>query len=563
MSSPATPRSTRRARAAIVAAIAAAVLACAPAPSAAPGTAPGAAAPAPARPAEAAAPAPSPPRDLRTLQIGLISKTFVQVPQWAAMANGYFAEEGLTLDETYTGASTAAIAALVSGTIDLTLNSPPNVVLARQQGANLIIVGGLQNRAMYYLLGQKDIHTIEDLRGKRIGTAGTTTGDSVLVRAMLAAHGLRERDDYTILRIGGTPDRFSALVAGAIESVMLIDPFNYAAYDAGYTDLGAAYTVVPEFQGTGTNVQADWARQNEAALVGVQKALIRGIRWAYDPANAAAVIQLAVDNSGIERRYAETSLREYVQTEVWPRDGLITEQGLAWVIDQAAAVGELQPPSPNVQDIVDLSYTRKALAHSIGSPTSPSHSSEPLPGPRQRAAGSPLPPGRGAGDEGTRKGCEMYGWRGRVGMVNPSRGDTLIYEFLQGGARASSSCRLRSASSASPPISSPPSSIATRPPCARWSMRSATSSWSAAAHPCSPPPGTEERLLAAAQRVATGPVFLHIRAEVEAVQAVGARRIALGAPYPCAITDKWQAYFEAQGIEVVASQTLDIERKSN
>ena len=329
-------------------------------------TSPGAGRPAPetapARPAEVAAPAPSPPRDLRTLQIGLISKTFVQVPQWAAMANGYFAEEGLALEETYTGASTAAIAALVSGTIDLTLNSPPNVVLARQQGANLIIVGGFQNRAMYYLLGQKDIYTIEDLRGKRIGTAGTTTGDSVLVRAMLGAHGLRERDDYTILRVGGTPDRFNALVAGAIESVMLIDPFNYAAYDAGYTDLGAAYTVVPEFQGTGTNVQADWARQNEAALVGFQKALIRGIRWAYDPANAAAVVQLAVDNSGIERRYAEVSLREYVQTEVWPRDGMITERGLAWVIDQAAAVGELQPPIPSVQDIADLSYTRRALA---------------------------------------------------------------------------------------------------------------------------------------------------------------------------------------------------------
>ena len=348
-------------RRALAGALAALAVACAPAPSAVSPPAPEAA-PVSARPAEPATAAAAPAREPRTLQIGLISKTFVQVPQWAAMANGFLAEEGLTLEETYTGASTAAIAALVSGTIDLTLNSPPNVVLARQQGANLIIVGGFQNRAMYYLLGQKDIRAIEDLRGKRIGTAGTTTGDSVLVRAMLGAHGLRERDDYTILRVGGTPDRFSALVAGAIESVMLIDPFNYAAYDAGYTDLGAAYTVVPEFQGTGTNVQADWARQNETALVSFQKALIRGIRWAYDPANAAAVVQLAVDNSGIERRYAEASLHEYVQTEVWPRDGMITEKGLAWVIDQAAAVGELQPPFPSVQEITDVSYTRKALA---------------------------------------------------------------------------------------------------------------------------------------------------------------------------------------------------------
>src|SRR5262245_24873399 len=86
------------------------VLACSSPPRTAPAPAPEAA-PAAARPAEA--PPPAPPRELRTLQIGLISKTFVQVPQWAAMANGYFAEEGLALEETYTGASTAAIAALV------------------------------------------------------------------------------------------------------------------------------------------------------------------------------------------------------------------------------------------------------------------------------------------------------------------------------------------------------------------------------------------------------------------------------------------------------------------
>src|SRR5262249_7012454 len=127
-------------------------LACASPPRTAPATAPEAA-PAAARSAEA--PPPAPPRDLRTLQIGLLNTTFVQVRQWPPMATASFAEEGRALEETYTGASPAAIAALVSGTIDLTLNSPPNVVLARQQGANLIIVGGYQNRAMYYLLGQK------------------------------------------------------------------------------------------------------------------------------------------------------------------------------------------------------------------------------------------------------------------------------------------------------------------------------------------------------------------------------------------------------------------------
>jgi NitT/TauT family transport system substrate-binding protein len=325
-----------------------------------------AAAPAAGASAASAGAAAAPPRELRELKIGLISRTFTSLPHWIAEQLGYFAEEGLVLEDIYTSASTAAIAALVSGTVDLTGNSPSNVILARQQGANLIMVGGIQNRAMYYMVGLKEYRSLDDLRGKRIGAAGTSTGDAVLIRAMMGAHGLRERDDYTLLRIGGTPDRYSALLAGAIDAVTLIDPFSYAAYDAGLSDLGAAYDYVPEFQGTATNVQAEWARQNESAVVGFQKALIRGIRWAYDPANREAALRIAVEQTGIERRYAEMAMDAHVQQSVWPRDGAINEPGLAWVITQAAAVGEIEPPLPLVSDVVDQSYTRKALAQLDG-----------------------------------------------------------------------------------------------------------------------------------------------------------------------------------------------------
>ena len=339
-------------------ALAGALLASCAAP-AAPTTSPAASGAGPARAPDAAPAAQAP---LRELKVGVVSRTFSHMPEWVGMQAGYFAEEGLTLEEIYTNASTVSIAALVSGGIDLTVTSPGNAILTRQKGTNLIIVGGFVSRAMYNLVGQKDLRSIDDLRGKRIGAAGTSTGDSVLIRAMLGARGLRERDDYTLLRVGGTPDRYNAMLAGAIDAVTLIDPFNYAAYDAGMSDLGAAYTYVPDFQGTATNVNADWARQNEAALVGFQKALIRGIRWTYEPANREAVLKLAEEQTGIDRRYAELSLNEHVRETVWPKDGLINEKGLEWVIQQAAIVGEIEPPLPPVQDVIDQSYTRKALA---------------------------------------------------------------------------------------------------------------------------------------------------------------------------------------------------------
>jgi ABC-type nitrate/sulfonate/bicarbonate transport system substrate-binding protein len=306
-----------------------------------------------------AATALAPPRELK---LGLVSRTFTLMPLWAAMQAGYLAEEGLTVEEIYTSASTAAIAAQVSGTIDLTLTSPGNAILTRQKGTNLVIVGGFLNPAMYNLIGQKDLRTIDDVRGKRIGTAGSSTGDVLLLREMLAAHGMREKDDYSFLRVGGTPDRYQALVAGAIEVVTLLDPFNYAALDQGYPDLGAAYSYVPDYVHNATIADADWARQHEATLVAFQKAMLRGIRWTYDPGHTEAALALAVERTGVERKYAEAALAEHVRITAWPRDGLVSEKGLAWVIAQSAAIGELEPPLPSVADVTDQSYTRKALA---------------------------------------------------------------------------------------------------------------------------------------------------------------------------------------------------------
>jgi ABC-type nitrate/sulfonate/bicarbonate transport system substrate-binding protein len=298
---------------------------------------------------------------LRELKIGVVSTVFALLPLWAAQTEGYFAAERLAVEETYTSASTTAYAALVSGNLDLTVTSPGGVIQTRQKGTNLAIVGGFMNRSLDTLLGQRDVRSLEELSGKRLGVGGTTTGDSLLIRAMLAAKGMHERDDYTFIRVGGTPEKYTALQAGAADAVLLLDPFNYVALDHGFSNLGSAYTFVPEYQFMSVNVDGDWARQNEAALVGFQKALVRGIRWVYEPANTEAALKLATEKTGVERKYAEAALGEHVRTTAWPRDGLITEKGLEWVIHQSAAVGELEPPLPTVAELTDQSYTRKAL----------------------------------------------------------------------------------------------------------------------------------------------------------------------------------------------------------
>lgn len=72
--------------------------------------------------------------------------------------------------------------------------------------------------------------------------------------------------------------------------------------------------------------------------------------------------------------------------------------------------------------------------------------------------------------------------------------------------------------------------------------------------------GFERQLIERASRLIAAPVVALVRCEVEALSAVGARRIAVGAPYTRSLTDKFASYFAEAGFEVVATKCLGIER---
>jgi maleate isomerase len=155
----------------------------------------------------------------------------------------------------------------------------------------------------------------------------------------------------------------------------------------------------------------------------------------------------------------------------------------------------------------------------------------------------------------------MYGWRGRVGLVHPSRGETLMYEFCK--VAPEGVIPVGTALGVQRLVVDQLGAILDRYEAAVREM---------VYEECdviqlggTPPvtsgiPGTEERLLERARAVASVPIFTGVQAEIEALRAVGARRVAVGTPYTEALTDKFRAYFEEQGFAIPVAHGLGIER---
>lgn len=155
----------------------------------------------------------------------------------------------------------------------------------------------------------------------------------------------------------------------------------------------------------------------------------------------------------------------------------------------------------------------------------------------------------------------MYGWRGRVGIVSPSRGDTSLYEFYKVVPEG---------------IMAVPTSLGVKR-LATDQLAAVVERYQAAVQDLdyeecdvillggTPPvtsgdPGTERRLVEAAQAITKAKIFTGVQAELEALKAVGARRIAVGSPYTAELNDKWRRYFEGHGFQVAGIEGLGIDR---
>lgn len=269
--------------------------ACAP-----PAGAPTAASPAGAsRPEPPPAPAASvaPPSPLHTFQLGVVALAAYFFPMWIAVDKGFFAEQGLEV-EISTFQTNEAVAALVSGSLDLLFGPTDALITAVSKGAQIVMVNDYLVEAPYDLVAKPEITGVSELRGKRIGVSSLSAGTGTLAKIMLRAHGFGP-DDYELVQAGGNPQRFAALQSGGVDASLLADPVNFAALLEGYRSLLNFTSVVPQYSFASDWVQRSWLAQapNRDYLVGFQAAQIKAHRWALDPTNKAAFIDLVVSRA--------------------------------------------------------------------------------------------------------------------------------------------------------------------------------------------------------------------------------------------------------------------------
>jgi ABC-type nitrate/sulfonate/bicarbonate transport system substrate-binding protein len=284
-------------------------------------------------------------------------------PLWnvfATVNQGFFTAEGIDADVQVIPIAVAS-PALVSGSLDVA-GMPLDTILLTQGAGDVVGIASETETPIYSLVGGTGVDVPADLRDKAIAASGPTSGNTALLKKMLGGLGLGPAD-YQIINVGGTPDRYTALHSGQVGAALLTQPFDIRAAAEGYRTLARSPEYVPNSQYTLLQARRPWVLENRAVVVRFLRAIMRGNRWLYDPANRADAEALFRQELGADAATTAAIYDLYLrEVKIYQPDAEPLLSHLQGNVDLLLEVQALEPPAPNPEQYLELGPLREAQA---------------------------------------------------------------------------------------------------------------------------------------------------------------------------------------------------------
>jgi NitT/TauT family transport system substrate-binding protein len=156
---------------------------------------------------------------------------------WVAQKEGFFRKRGIEAEVIYVPGSSSAVMALVAGDVQAAILGGPSIISANRTKVETVVVASFINRLVMNLYGGKDIRSIEQLKGKRIGITRFGTTSDFAARYALRKGNLTPDADVALIQIGEQATRVAALRKGVIEATLVQPPATLLMDREGYPKL--------------------------------------------------------------------------------------------------------------------------------------------------------------------------------------------------------------------------------------------------------------------------------------------------------------------------------------
>ncbi|MGZ8434429.1 MAG: ABC transporter substrate-binding protein [Candidatus Binatia bacterium] len=266
-------------------------------------------------------------RQGRPLRVAYLSTSSTMASVWMAKESGAFTKEGLDI-EVLSMQSTSAIPALLANEIDVVQVSAAPVLTAALRGIDVTFIAGLLNTMIWDFYARPEIKTVEQLKGKIIGTDRPGTPVAYGTMVALKKMGLTAKD-VQLRPLGSSPQIVAAFYAGQIAGGVGSPPASFRMERDGFRSLVSL--IGEPYQNVGLVVRKSRIDELSGRLVPLLRAVRGGIErfYADKPFSMKVIGKYAYESDPevLDRSY------EFFKKAGFRRELVTSEAGVQGVLD--------------------------------------------------------------------------------------------------------------------------------------------------------------------------------------------------------------------------------------
>lgn len=303
--------------------------------------------------------------NLKTIKLIEVTHSLFYTPQYVAITQGFFEEEGLEIELINGKGADKCMTALLSGEADIGFMGPEASVYVYNQGKSnyAINFAQLTQKDGSFLVGREKERNFkfENLKGKTIIGGRKGGMPEMTLEYVLKKHGLEPGTDVNVRTDIQFDVMAGAFTGGEADYVALFEPVaaTLEKEDKGYVvaSIGEEAGYLPY---TCYSATKDYIDKNEETIQKFTNAIYKSMLWVQ----SHSVEEIA---KAVKPQFPDTDdevlialITRYKEQDTWKPDLILTEEGLNHMMDIMEIAGELEERA-DYNEIVMTKFAEKAM----------------------------------------------------------------------------------------------------------------------------------------------------------------------------------------------------------
>ena len=301
--------------------------------------------------------------EIRTLKVSEVTRSVFYAPQYVAIANGFFEEEGLKIELTTGQGADNVMTAVLANQCDIGFCGPEASIYVYNEGKEdyIQVFAQLTKRDGSFLVSKNptDNFSWEDLKGKTVIPGRKGGVPYMTFEYVLKQNGINPETDLVLDDSIKFDLMAGAFAGGDAEYVTLFEPTASMTEDEGkgyvVASVGEASGEVPY---TAYCAKKSYIEKNSDVIEGFTRAIYKGQKWVkeHSAREIAEVIQDYFPSTSVES--LEQSVQSYKNIDAWNETPVLKQEAFDKLQEIMTEAGELTKQAP-YDKIVNNSFAEK------------------------------------------------------------------------------------------------------------------------------------------------------------------------------------------------------------